>query len=634
GLVNKKLESILDNVVDGIVIFDDDGQIQSVNKAAERIFKAALKDMVFRPFIGLLCNESLTEDHHTYLKSGQREVIAKRFDNTTFPADLTISSATIENTGERKIAIIRDITQRKAAQEATLEAKNVAEEANKAKSEFLANMSHEIRTPLNAIIGLASLMRDSSLSAEQQDFIDTIRSSGDSLLTIINDILDFSKIEAGQLELESEPFAPRSVIEDTIDLLGAKAAGKGLNLLSYVQPEVPHRVLGDITRVRQILVNLVSNAVKFTHSGFVKITLQYRKTGSSNLVEFLVQDTGIGIPEDRIDRLFQSFSQVDASTTRKFGGTGLGLAISKQLAELMGGNIWVESKEGKGTTFGFTIQADVVIDDILPNQRAFETENPLFIAVIDPSEESSKIICSYLSSWGIKPIPLKNLDSLVDYPDLSTVILDHDSLQLPLSQAKSQLNNLKLVRIVPYGFRRSKNRSVEGEQIVRRPLKASSLYNSLNQLISEQPGSPTESAIEDFVDTHTTQQSMRILLVEDNVINQKVALNMLKRLGYEANVAGNGLEALESLKLSPYDLVLMDIQMPEMDGVKATELIRQNWPASQQPWIIAMTANALVGDKERYISAGMDAYISKPVRLAELKDALEAIPILAGQPSL
>ncbi len=618
--VNAKLESILNNVLDGIVMFGKDGVIQSYNSAAEEIFKIEASKALGMSFADLF--EANSND--AVYQLGQREITGLRQGGVPFPADLTVSRSDIDD-NVRNIAIIRDITGRKIAEQEMVEAKEAAEAANQAKSEFLANMSHEIRTPLNAIIGLAGLMIDTPLDPEQQDFIETIRNSGDSLLTILNDILDFSKIEAGQLELEDEPYSIRTVMEDAIDLLGAKAAAKGLALLSISNPDVPNKIFGDITRIRQVLVNIVGNAVKFTHEGYIKISAKNLSKGDDSFIQVSIQDTGIGIPADRLNRLFQSFSQVDASTTRKYGGTGLGLAISKQLVELMGGEIWVESIEGEGTTFHFTILADRKTG---PHKIRIGTTKELKVAVLDPFLEEQNIICQYLDFWGVQAFPLPVLDPST-VADFDAIIIDHDLLEsdaVRLIQEKSISN---IVRLVPYGFRRPDRTKITGETLIRRPIKPSLLYSKLNaMLLNLSDAAPVlkQTGLLSFKLPQDIERNLRILLVDDNLINQKVGLNMLKRLGHKANTAGNGIEALEALRHSTYDLVLMDVQMPEMDGVTATKKIREDWPKDKQPWIVAMTANALVGDKEAYLEAGMDGYISKPVRIDELKQALEDCP--------
>jgi PAS domain S-box-containing protein len=496
-LERNKLKEILDAMEDGVCTTNQRYEIEYINPATERSLGPVRERKCYEYFSGLtevcpgcpiqdvLKGKTVRREWHNP-RSGR---IFDMFDAPIRNADGSIS----------KLSIIRDITESKKSEEALQKAKEEAVAAAHIKSEFLANMSHEIRTPLNAIIGMAGLLLDTKLDPDQRECAETVRSSGDVLMAIINDILDFSKIEEGKRGLECQPFDLRSCIEGSIDLVAGIALEKGLSLNYFMDSQVPVSLMGDVTSLRQVLVNLLSNAVKFTDIGGVSITVTSQPNSDNRFeLHFEVRDTGMGIPEEFMGSLFQSFCQVDMTTTRKYGGTGLGLAISKRLVELMEGRIWVESEMGKGSTFHFTISVE-------PASSPVQTESP--------------------------------------------------GAQSQSGLSKDQLG------------------------------------------------------------------SLRLLLAEDNMVNQKVALRMLGKLGIRADVAANGLEVLEALERQPYDIVLMDVQMPEMDGFEATRAIRERWQ-KEAPAIIAVTAHAIEGDRERCLEAGMDDYISKPVKMEELVGAL------------
>ncbi|MDQ4107901.1 MAG: PAS domain S-box protein, partial [Actinomycetota bacterium] len=615
-----------------VALLARDATVTSWNPAAERLFGYTADEAVGRNIDDLVsASDEIRAEGEAYTARGIRgdlvHAITRRTHKDGTLVDVEMFAAPVNVAGELVgfYALYHDIRDLQ-------QARRDAEAATEAKSAFLATMSHEIRTPLNAVIGMTGLLLDTELSAEQREYAEVTRGSGDALLGVINDILDFSKIEAGKLDLEKAPFDLRECVESAMELAAAAALAKGLDIAYDLDSDAPGALVGDVTRLRQILINLLNNAVKFTERGEVVITVAAERIdrGGRHRLHFAIRDTGIGIPEDRMDRLFESFSQVDPSTTRRHGGTGLGLAISRRLVELMDGTMWVESTVAAGSTFHFTIEADSAPAPV----RAFERAEPAQLAgrrvlIVDDNDTNRQILVKQIRSWGMlaweSGVPADVLDWIRRGDPFDVAILD---MQMPEMDGLTlageirryrDAGSLPLVMLTSLG----RDRSPEGfAAYLTKPIKPSQLYDALTEVFGgelERAEGPVAAALDDRLGLRLP---LRILVVEDNAVNQHLALLMLQKVGYRADVAANGVEALEALERQPYDTVLMDVEMPEMDGLEATRRIHQRWPGEQRPHIVAVTANAMQGERELCIQAGMDDYIPKPIHMEDLVGAL------------
>ncbi len=660
GHNEEKYRTLFEDSRDAIFVMTPDSKLIDVNQATQDLFGFTRDEMLSFDIgsIGVKGDDFLNFKHVIEDQGSVRdfEVQLRRKDGLLMEC---ILSATVRRDDHGKVlayqGILRDVTERKRAErlledyshnleqkvdertEELARATQEAESANAAKSIFLASMSHEIRTPMNGIIGMTGLLLGTKLTNEQRDFAEVIRNSSETLLTIINDILDFSKIESGKMELEYQPFHLRDCIESALDLVVTRAAEHHLDLACLIDEDVPQALHGDVTRIRQILLNLLSNAVKFTESGEVVITVsrdhESEAIGLQNYIHFSIRDTGLGIPRDRMNRLFESFTQVDASTTRKYGGTGLGLAISKSLVHMMGGEIWVESEgiAGRGSTFHFTLAGERAhLEPTLPAPERQILLQGKRILIVDDNDTNRRILKLQTEKWKMITVdtshPREALAKIERGEKFDAVVVDMFMPEMDgAALARSIRQHMPEIPIML--FSSLGQREIAFDQglfnaYLAKPLKQSLLFDALAGIFD--PGRLSAPALPPTAELNADMAAdhpLRILLAEDNVVNQKFVRRLLQQMGYRADLASNGLEAIDALKRQTYDVVLMDVQMPEMDGLEATHLIRLS-SGLTQPHIIGLTANAMQGDREMCIDAGMDDYITKPIRVRELVESL------------
>jgi PAS domain S-box-containing protein len=649
----QRIRSIVENVIDAIITIDEKGIVQTFNPAAERIFGYNANEV-----LGQNIKKIVPQPHkdlhdgyiRRYLETGEYRIIGKtrelsgiRKNNTLFPMEISVSEMRLGDEVSF-IGIVRDISERKLIESELIEAREAAEKANRAKSDFLAVMSHEIRTPMNGILGMTQLALDTDLTQEQRDNLNLVLYAADSLLSIINDILDFSKIEAGKLDLDYSDFRLRDRLEEMVQPLAVRAGQKNLELILWVSDEVPEIVTGDVGRLRQIIVNLIGNSIKFTESGEILLSVDVQsRQGHDVELRFDVRDTGIGIPFDKQKIIFSPFTQVDSSTTRKYGGTGLGLAITAQLVELMGGNIWVDSKPEKGSEFHFTCR--MVAKPFLSSpttKHDLSIVNEVKILVVDDNETNRTVLLKTLTKWGMIPEFADSADSAMELLSRSVeksepfkialidvMMPNVDGFQLTeVIRKTGSLAGIKIIVMSSANPTGSCDRCMElaVQAYLRKPLSHNDLLHTIAMTLQPYELTEVRTVNPVSVESLLPEKPLRILLAEDNLVNQRLATLILEKQGHSVSIARNGLEALEKLVSEYFDLILMDVQMPEMDGLEATRAIRNMTdPSLKDVPIVAMTAHAVKGDEEMCLNAGMDGYVSKPISRSQLFETIQRV---------
>jgi len=685
GESEKRYRRVFEDSSDAIVITTADGRFVDTNRAASELLGYSRQELAQLNVVEVYLSPTDRVGVQRAVERGgfvrDHLVTFRRRDGAEIECLLSVTLHRADDgTPIGYESIFRDVTERRRAEQllhdynktlerevaertaelarATEEARDAlaaADLANEAKSVFLATMSHEIRTPMNAVIGMSGLLMDTPLTDEQREFVEVIRTSGDALLTVINDILDFSKIEAGRMDLEIQPFDVRDCLEGALDLVAARAFEKGLNLAYVVEDDVPAAVLGDVTRFGQVFLNLLTNAVKFTERGEVVASIQTAAgpppRPGTVVLACAVRDTGIGIPDGLVDQLFESFSQVDRSTSRRYGGTGLGLAICRRLTQLMGGTIWAESVVGEGATFHFTVPAEVVEGESTVARGNLDDGRGYLqgkrVLIVDDNYTNTFILTRYTERWGMRAQKTQSPEEALAWvrqgQRYDVAILDMHMPKMDGLALAREIRRVDGAESLPMVlFTSVMQRARDGADIgfaarLTKPIKPSHLMETLMSVFAGQPRSagPAAGGGSRLDPGLGARNPLRILLAEDNSVNQRLAVRILEQVGYRADVVGNGAEALDALDRQRYDLVLMDVQMPEMDGLEASRKICRRWPGPERPRIVAMTANAIRGDREICLAAGMDDYLAKPIRVDELVRALHGTrPVPPNEPAI
>ena len=640
------LNALIENSPLAILVVDSGRNIQLCNPAFESLFQYTSTEIIGKPLDGIFAEGDLLAEIHSGLSMARQEpvhLVTRRLrkDRTLVDVDLHTVSLIVSGDVVGSLSIYQDISVRKRAEQALQEAKEAAEASSRAKSEFLANMSHEIRTPINGIMGMTELVLDTQLDADQRECLIVAKSSADALLTLINDILDFSKIEAGKLEMDAIPFHLGETIGDTLKTLSLRAHQKGLELAYELPPDLPNTVVGDPGRLRQVLVNLVGNAIKFTERGEVIISVEKERCTADDLqLHFIVSDTGIGIPAEKQGAIFEAFTQADGSMSRTYGGTGLGLTISMRLIALMQGRIWVESELGTGSRFHFIAQFG---QQKGAPQTAVRSDagvlRGMHVLIVDDNTTNRKILSKILATWGAQPVALESGAKAIEYlqeshrsgTDFPLILLDAqmpgmDGFTLAESIRRDLTGGVSTIMMLSSAGQRGdakRCREIGVAAYLTKPVGKDELLGAILTALGARPAPEAPASV---VTRHSLREEghhLRILLAEDNAINQMLAVRLLEKRGHTVTVVDNGKEALAALRNQLFDLLLMDVQMPEMDGFEATAAIRslEKLSGNHLP-VVAMTAHAMVGDRERCLAAGMDDYLSKPIRPEELNNLL------------